>query len=194
LRPVHLSPSRAPLAIGAKLRAARTAQGLTIANVSEATGLTKGFISRMERDESSPSVATLVLVCEVLSIRIETLFAPPEREVVALDDAPLINMGGTHALERLLTPRKEARVQMLRSTLNPGASGGDELRTINCDLEVVHILSGEMAIRFADEEMVLESGDTITIEGREPYSWRSAEDGPTEVIWAIIPAAWSGSS
>lgn len=194
MRPVHLSPSRAPIAIGAKLRAARTAQSLTIDNVSEATGLTKSFISRVERDESSPSVASLVLICEVLSLRIDTLFAPPEREVITLEDAPRINMGGTDAIEKLLTPRKEARVQMLRSSLNPGATGGEELRTMNCDVEVVHILSGEMTVRFADEEMALTAGDTITIEGREPYTWTCTSAGVSDVLWALVPAAWSGSS
>ncbi|MCU1527844.1 MAG: transcription regulator, partial [Frondihabitans sp.] len=134
MRPVRPAPSPTPPLIGAKLRASRSAQGLTIAHVAEATQLTPGFISRIERNETSPSVATLVTICQVLSLSIGSLFEPAEKEVIALDDAPLINMGGDDAVERLLTPRNESRVQLLRSTLAPGATGGAELYTINCDV------------------------------------------------------------
>ena len=68
--------------IGARLRAARQARGLTIAQVAEAAGLTKGFVSRLERDDVSPSVASLVTVCEVLGLRVGELFDPPETAVI----------------------------------------------------------------------------------------------------------------
>jgi transcriptional regulator with XRE-family HTH domain len=194
MRPVHPSPSQGPLAIGAKLRATRTAQGLTMANISEATGLTKGFISRIERDETSPSVATLVTICEVLSLPLGSLFESPENEVITLKDAPLINMGGSKAVEKLLTPRSESRVQVLRSTLSPGATGGAELYTINCDAEVAHVLSGELTIVLTTGDVVLHAGDSMTIAGREPHTWFNRSPGTTEVMWIIVPAAWSGSS
>lgn len=194
MKAVHPAPSLAPLVIGAKLRATRLGQSLTIAQVADATSLTKGFISRIERDETSPSVATLVTICQVLSLPIGSLFEPPENEVIALDDAPLINMGGINAVERLLTPRNEPRVQVLRSTLQPGASGGEALYTINCDLEVLHVLNGEVVLRFARGDVRLTAGDTVTLAGREPHSWANPTAKTAEVIWTIVPAAWSGSS
>lgn len=194
MRPVHPNPSPGALRIGAKLRATRLSQGLTIAHVSEATGLTKGFISRIERDETSPSVATLVTICQVLSLPIGSLFEPPENEVIALRDAPLINLGGTHVLERLLTPRNESRVQVLRSGMEPGASGGDEFYTINCEVEAMHVLSGRVALRFPKGEVVLSEGDTVTLPGREPHSWRNDGETAAEVMWVLVPAAWSGSA
>ncbi|MGO4103849.1 helix-turn-helix domain-containing protein [Leifsonia sp. YAF41] len=194
VRPLRPAPSSEPLAIGAKLRATRLAQGLTIAQVAEATDLTKGFISRIERDETSPSVSTLVTLCQVLSLPVGSLFEPPTNEVIALADAPLINMGGSGAIERLLTPRAEAGVQVLRSTLHPNSSGATELYTINCDVEVVHVLTGELSIRFANQTLNLSAGDTTTIAGREPHTWVNESTAETEVIWTIVPAAWSGSS
>jgi transcriptional regulator with XRE-family HTH domain len=194
MRPVHPTPSGSPLAIGAKLRATRLAQSLTMADVAAASGLSTGFISRVERDETSPSVSTLVTLCQVLSLPLGSLFEPPENEIVALADAPLINMGGVRAVEKLLTPRSEARVQLLRSVLGPGASGGDELYTINCDLEVLHVLRGSLRVRLVSGEIDLVEGDTMTLAGREPHSWDNVSGGETELIWTIVPAAWSGSS
>lgn len=192
-RAVPADPSTSPLAIGARIRNARTAQGLTLAQVAEASGLTKGFLSRLERDDSSPSVATLVQLCQVLSLSIGSLFTEPEIQLISLDQAPRVNFGGSGAEERLLSPRGESRVQILRSTMSPGASGGDDLYTISSDVEVLHVLAGEVTVRFVNRNVRLTGGDSLTLPGREPHSWFAGDDG-AEVIWVIVPAPWSGSS
>lgn len=194
MKPVSPAPSSGPLLIGTKIRATRLAQALTIADVAAASGLSTGFISRVERDETSPSVATLVTLCQVLSLPLGSLFEEPENDVIALADAPRINMGGMRAVERLLTPRSESRVQVLRSLLEPGATGGEELYTINCDVEIVHVITGTLQVRLVGGTVDLKTGDTMTLAGREPHSWDNASDTRTEVIWTIVPAAWSGSA
>lgn len=192
-RPVPPVPSDSPLAIGARIRNARTAQGLTLAQVAEASGLTKGFLSRLERDETSPSVATLVQLCQVLSLTMGSLFAEPEIQHVSLHGAPRVNFGGTGVVERLVSPRSESRVQVIRSSMAPGASGGAELYTISSDVEVLHVLDGSVTARFVDRAVQLAAGDSLTFPGREPHSWEAGDDG-AEVAWIIVPAPWSGAS
>jgi transcriptional regulator with XRE-family HTH domain len=68
MRSVPIAAGTQELRIGARLRDARQRQGLTIDQVAQSTGLTKGFISRIERDMTSPSVSTLVTVCAALSL------------------------------------------------------------------------------------------------------------------------------
>ncbi|HET8560922.1 MAG TPA: helix-turn-helix domain-containing protein [Marmoricola sp.] len=194
MRPVHPAPSPEPLRLGARLRASRTAQGLTLGQLAAATGLSKGFISRVERDETSPSVTSLATLCQVLSLPVGSLFVSPDHEVITLQHAPLINMGGVGALERLITPRHESGVQLLRSQLDGYADGGKELYTINCEVESVHVLSGRLTLRFTSQEATLEQGDTLTFAGREPHSWHNPSTQPAEVLWVLVPAAWSGSA
>ena len=91
-------PSGNPPKMGAKLRATRRAQGLTIEQLADAAGLTKGFVSRVERDETSLSVVTLVTICQVLSLPVGALFDTPSSDVISLASAPLINMGGFGAV------------------------------------------------------------------------------------------------
>ena len=193
MRAVHPTPDPGPFLIGPKLRATRLAQALTIAQLAEATGLSTGFISRLERDETSPSVATLRAVCQVLSLPIGSLFEPPEHEVVRLDEAPHINFGGSLVEERLLTPRSEAGVQLLRSVLQPGASGGGDFYTIACEVEAVHVVSGGMTLRFPARDVELSARDTLTFAGRQPHTWENRTGAISEVLWTIVPAAWSGS-
>ncbi|MFJ4768181.1 helix-turn-helix domain-containing protein [Streptomyces uncialis] len=193
MKALHPTPSADPVRVGARLRACRKDQGLTIEQVAAAAQLTRGFLSRVERDETSPSVNTLVTLCQVLSLPVGSLFEDADTEVVRLTDAPHINMGGHGVLDRMVTPRAQSKVQVLRSRLEPGANGGDDLYTINCDAEVLHVISGEVEVLFTGRAERLAAGDTLTFSGREPHNWRNAGEGPAEVLWTFVPAAWSGS-
>lgn len=194
MRALHPLPSGEPVLVGAKLRTTRQAQGLTIDQVADASGLTKGFLSRVERDVTSPSIATLVAICQVLSLPVGTLFEGIDPEIISVSTAPFINMGGVGAVERLLTPRSESRLQILHSTLAPGSSGGTQLYTINCDVETVHVVRGAVRLLFASSAVTLTEGDTLTFRGSEPHTWENPLELESKILWIIVPAAWSGSS
>jgi transcriptional regulator with XRE-family HTH domain len=195
VKSVPVAPSNGRLRIGARLRAARQRQGLTIDQVAASAQVTKGFISRIERDETSPSVATLVTICEVLSLPIGTLFETPKTDVVRRSDAPRIQLTGAGAEERLLTPRGQARLQVIRSVIEPEGTGGAELYTLNCELEVLHVLKGTIDVVFSSNTQRLGAGDTITFSGREPHSWLNPDRTRTaEVMWVIAPASWDTSA
>lgn len=178
--------------IGGRLRAARQVKGLTIDQVSVATGLSKGFISRVERDITSPSVATLVSICQVLTISVGSLFQGPDVVLVREGEGPRINLGGQHTEEHLHTSRTEPRVQVIHSRIEPGGNGGEELYTINAEIDVVYVLTGRIAVRFASGQVELGPGDTLTLPGSEPHTWNNVGDGVCEVLWILAPAPGSG--
>ncbi len=193
VRAIHLSAGDDPVRIGAKLRSSRVAQGLTLEQLAQASGLTKGFISRVERDDTMPSVPTLVQICHALSLPVGALFEEPDVQHLALDDAPRINMGGIGADERLVTPRAEERVQLLRSSVEPHGTGGEELYTVSCAVESLHVIAGSVEVRFSDRVAELAPGDTLTFPGLTPHTWSAGAEG-AEMVWVLVPAAWSGSS
>ncbi|EWT03617.1 XRE family transcriptional regulator [Intrasporangium oryzae NRRL B-24470] len=195
MRPVPVSPTNGEVRIGARLRAARQASGLTLDQLALAAGLTKGFLSRVERDETSPSVASLITLCQVMSIDVGSLFSAPEAELVSRATAPSINLGGTDVSERLMTPRGQSRLQLIHTTAQPGGTGGSELYTINCELEVLYVLEGEVDLRFSDHTQAMRAGDALTFPGREPHTWtNTSRTEVAELVWVLIPAPWSGSS
>ena len=194
MRPVPVSPTNG-VKFGSKLRAARTANGYTLDQLAQATGLTKGFLSRVERDETSLSVQSLLTICEVMSIDVGFLFSAPDVALVRRDEAPLINLGGTGVKEQLMTPRGQPKLQLVHSTIDPAGSGGDDLYTINCEVEVLYVLKGTVELRFADRVQKLRAGDALTFAGGEPHTWANTSDSrAAEVIWVMVPAPWSGSA
>ena len=186
-----LDPADRHVSIGPRLRAARKAQQLTIDEVARVTGLTKGFLSRVERDVTSLSVSSLITLCDVLSIPVGSLFEEPDVQLVRAGTGARINLGGVETEERLLSPRSEGRVQVIRSVIESGGHGGDELYAVAADVDVLHVLRGHVEVRFSGEEWQLGAGDTLTFSGHEPHTWRVLSESGAEVIWVLVPALWS---
>ncbi|MGO4249303.1 cupin domain-containing protein [Micrococcaceae bacterium Sec5.1] len=189
MKALPVEPSNVPVAIGSRIRAARQAQRLTIEQVADATGLTKGFLSRVERDLTSPSVASLVTLCQVLSVSVGDLFAAPETHLTRRDDGPRISLGGQGIVERLLTARSERRLQILQATIEPRGRGENELYAVDCDVDVLHVVKGRIKLILTNEEYDLEEGDTLSFPGREPHTWVNPTDETVEVLWILVPAA-----
>src|SRR6202161_4374255 len=79
--------------IGAQLKTARLAARKSMAEVADQAGLTKGFVSKLERDLANVSVASLIRLCEALDISVGSLFEASIGEVVRRDAYPPINFG-----------------------------------------------------------------------------------------------------
>lgn len=186
MKTLPVEPTGAAINIGARLRGVRQTQRMTIDQVAELSGLTKGFLSRVERDLTSPSVSTLLRLCEVLSIEVGTLFEVPETKLVRLDQAPRVSLGGDGITEQLVTPRSEKRVQMIRAEIAPKGTGEAELYSVDCELEVLHVIAGRFVLVLPDQRVELEAGDTITFPGREPHSWENESDQIAVVTWTLI--------
>jgi transcriptional regulator with XRE-family HTH domain len=175
--------------IGGRLRATRLARGLTLGQVAAAAGLTEGFVSKLERDHVSPSVASLVAVCEALGLRVGELFEPPTSAIVRAGEGAMINFGGINALEYLLSPGSQTHVEVLHSIVSPQGSGGEELYALDTEIEFVYVLKGRFDIVLGPTTHNLNVGDAMTFRGREPHTWRNPSTSePAEVLWVLSPA------
>lgn len=71
------------MSIGAKLKELRILKGLTQADLADRAELSKGFISQLERDLTSPSIATLMDILQCLGTTIGDFFnETPEEQIV----------------------------------------------------------------------------------------------------------------
>ncbi len=66
--------------IGKKIKTLRLKKGLTQEELGERTDLSKGYISQLERDLSSPSMETFFVILEVLGCTPKQFFDEEERE------------------------------------------------------------------------------------------------------------------
>src|SRR5580704_8246524 len=141
---------------GAQLKAARLAARKSMAEVAEQSGLTKGFVSKLERDLANVSVASLIRLCSALDVSPGSLFQASKGEVVRRDAYPAINFGGTGITEYLLTPSAEKRMQAILSDIEPGGGSGEEPYALPADVEFVFLLAGQLQLTVAGEQVTLE--------------------------------------
>ncbi len=177
--------------IGSRLRAARRQLGLSLEEVADATQLTKGFLSQLERDQTSPSVASLVRICAVLRLRVGELFDPAQTNLVRASDRPRINFGGENVTEFLLSPDTESRIQVIEAVVGPGGSGGDELYTLPAEAEFAHVKRGKLEITVSGETYRLGPGDSMTFSPKDPHSWRNpSSKADAIVLWVMTPSPY----
>ena len=186
-------PGSGAAGIGAQLRAARLAARKSMAQVAEEAGLTKGFLSKLERDLANVSVASLMRLCDALGISVGSLFDPPKGEVVRAGERQPINFGGTPGMrEYLLTPTGERRMQAILSDIEPGGGSGDEAYSLPADVEFVFVLAGALEIVVEGKLVTLAAGDAFTFPAGSAHSFRAA-GSPVQVLWVVSPALPDGT-
>ncbi len=181
-------PSRS-FPIGTRLRHAREASQLSLTEVAERSGLSKGFISRVERDDTSPSVVSLIALCEAVGLTMEMLFKEPRITLIRASDRPQTVMPGEAVSDTLLTAAHEERITVIETIAAPGGSGGEELYSIASDCEVCYVLEGEVEFRVAGRSILLGPGDAVTFDAQAPHTWRNtSHNSGARLVWIIAPA------
>jgi transcriptional regulator with XRE-family HTH domain len=174
--------------VGARVRSLRRERGLTIEQLAAATGLTKGFISQLERDRTAPSLSSIARICDALGVRLSHIFeGEATSALVRRDERPRVETRFPSA-NHLLSSRDEERFQAIESEIAPGAGAGDELYSLPGDVEFVYVLEGSLEMKVGDELYVLEQGDAFTYPLSKPHTWRNTSDTERlRVLWVSVP-------
>src|ERR1700734_3525170 len=110
--------------VGAKLRERRRHLNLTLQEVADRIGVTKGFLSEIERDRAAPSVATLLKLRDALSLSVATLFHSAIPQVVRRQSRVPIPYGGIGMACVLVSPENAHRVIAIHAEFKPGGKSG----------------------------------------------------------------------
>ena len=172
--------------VGARLRELRRRRGLTVEQLAAAAGLTKGFVSQLERDATAPSLSSLARLCAALDVRLAEVFDQPDGNVglVRRGERPRAPWQPDHFL---LSPVSESRLQAIEGVVPPGAGAGDELYTFPGEAEFVYVVRGALSLTVGDETYQLEAGDAVTYPLRTPHTWRNPSDEEAVVLWIAAP-------
>lgn len=176
--------------IGARLRAARMDRGMTIGRVAELTGLTKGFISQVERDKTAGSVASLMAICNALNLHISALFEPPSVYLVRHGERVASKMTGAGVQDFLLSPPASGQVQVIETVIEPGGGSDPQPYRLPVDAECVVVLEGTLEVQIEGRTYQLQVGDALSFRARDPHIWRNpSDDEVARVIWVLSRSA-----
>jgi transcriptional regulator with XRE-family HTH domain len=178
--------------IGASLRTVRRRRGLTLRQVATEAGVTESFLSQVERDIASPSIATLRRIAVALGTSIGVILdeAGPHGQLVRAADRRVVNYPGLSARDEFLTDGTGARLQVILSVVEPGGGTGPEAYAHESDEECLIVLEGRLDLWVGSEQHRLETGDAIRYSSRIPHRNENPGPGSARVLFVITPPSF----
>jgi transcriptional regulator with XRE-family HTH domain len=185
-------PAATELQLGPRIRALRQARNITLRELAGRAGVTESFLSQVEREVTSPSIASVQRIARGLDLSIAELFTEdaPHGRVVRRSERRRIAYPGLGAVDEFLTSGLEGRLQVILSTIEPGGGTGDEAYAHDSDEEVVIVLSGRLELWVADEHHILEAGDTVRYSSRLKHRNRNIGDTTAVVLFCVTPPSF----
>jgi len=173
--------------LGARLRAARTERARSLTETAARAGVSKGFLSQLERGRSGASVATLRRLAAVLEIALPDLLADPDPATDRAAIRPNVSRYHPQAPDRLLTPNGLPGFQVLDSTVPPGGSSAGAVVDPVPTAHLLLIREGTFTVRIDGTPYRLQSGDSLAFASPPDYTWRNEGSGPTRLVWVLAP-------
>jgi transcriptional regulator with XRE-family HTH domain len=178
--------------IGRSLRAARHRRGMTLRAVADLSGVTESFLSQVERDVASPSIATLRRIAAALGTSIGALLdaAGPQGHLVRRADRRVVGYAGLGARDEFLTEGANARLQVIESFIEAGGGTGPEAYAHESDEECLVVLEGSLDLWVGDETFHLEAGDAIRYPSRVAHRNENPGPAPARVLFVLTPPSF----
>jgi transcriptional regulator with XRE-family HTH domain len=167
--------------VGPRLKRIRTERGVTLAELAEATGISKSTLSRLESGQRKPSLELLLPIAQAHQVPVDELVGAPE-----IGD-PRIRM----------TPRRVKRHDGTTQTIipltrQPGAphafkliippNDGPAQPVTHEGYEWMYVLSGRLRVVLGTREIVLSQGEAAEFDTRVPHWFGGADNRPVEVM------------
>ncbi len=167
--------------VGPRLKRLRTQRRVTLATLSEATGISKSTLSRLESGQRRPSLELLLPISQAHQVPLDELVGAPEVGAPEVGD-PRIH----------LTPKRVNGNTVLALTRQPGplqsfkmvlpATRGIPEPCTHEGYEWLYVLSGHLRLILADHDLVLDPGEAAEFNTRLPHWFGSTGEGPVEIL------------
>ncbi len=183
--------------IGERLRGLREQHGLSQRELATRAGLTNGTISLIEKNKTSPSVASLKSLLDVIPISMADFFTPPAcpdphpplhffRADQFVEIAPQAPGPDPHVSLRQLGRSTDHALQVLYETYPAGADTGPGLLT-HAGEEAGIVVRGTIEVTVAGETALLGPGDGYIFDSRLPHRFRNPGAESGVIISACTP-------
>ena len=171
---------------GIRFRRLRQRNGLSLAQVARATGVSIGFLSALERGQMRASIGTLRRIARYYGTNILSFFEPAagNSRVVRPRERKVLETTKGVRMELLAWGNTAMEPHLFR--IKPGGSSGESYT--HEGEEFLHILRGEFEIWLNnDERYLLKPGDSLYFQSSTPHRWRNPGKTESWLLWINTP-------
>lgn len=177
--------------IGNKIKALRVLKGLTQEELADRAELSKGFISQLERDLTSPSIATLVDILQVLGTDLNNFFSDePDEQIVFKDQDYFEKVDNElhNTIEWIIPNAQKNAMEPIRLTLSPGGSTYPDVP--HEGEEFGYVLSGSISIHIGKKTYKAKKGESFYFTPSSSHYISADKKNGASIIWVSTPPSF----
>lgn len=178
--------------LGNKLKQFRANKEMTLQQVADAAGCTAAYVSQVENDKTSPSIASLKRIAAVLDVRIVDFFLDETSDdpvVLEPSQWATVSLPGWKAdIRQMVRMVKHRQMQPFYTVIKP--DGGSRDNYSHQGEEFGLVLEGELTLTVGAETYNVKKGSSFYYSSTLPHSWTNEGKKPCSVVWVVTPPSW----
>lgn len=172
--------------IGYKIKQLRIQKGLTLEELASRSELTKGFLSQLERNLTSPSISTLSDILEALGTSLSDFFKEEKQEQFVFRTKDFyVDEREDHKVNWIVPNTQKNEMEPIMIEIPQGGKsfemephGGEEFG---------YVIEGSIKLIMDSDEFVIHKGETFYLNGKYFHYIKNDKKTTAKVLWVSTP-------
>ena len=175
------------MVIGERIKDLRQALELTQEELADRCELTKGYISQLENDLTSPSIATLIDILSALGTNLKDFFSESENEEkISFNKNEFIEKKTDEYVLNWLVPNAQKNaMEPVHIVLNPNCSTDEDFP--HEGEEFGFVIRGEIYLILGKRRVRVKKGESFYYTANKVHQIINKQDKEAEFIWVSSP-------
>ena len=177
--------------IGKKIKELRVQKGLTQEELADRCELSKGFISQLERDLTSPSISTLVDILQCLGTDLKEFFKDEDDSQVVFkrtDYFEKVDPELKNRIEWIIPNAQKNAMEPIHLILEPGGSTYTDMP--HEGEEFGYVLKGSVIIHIGNRAYKAARGESFYFTSSKKHYIEGNRNTGAELIWVSTPPSF----
>jgi len=172
--------------LGIKIKRLRLQKNLTQEELADRCELTKGYISQLENELTSPSIATLEDILIALGTTPAEFFKDEKDEKVVFTESEYIEkIDKDHKIEWLVPNAQKNEMEPIRITIEPHTVLENDVP--HEGEEFGYVLAGKIYICLGQSAYVVKKGETFYYSSKKVHHLENRSNEKAVVLWIASP-------
>lgn len=164
-------------AVGPRLRALRMSTNITLASLSEATGISVSTLSRLESGQRRPNLELLLPLAKVHQVPLDELVGAPDTGDPRVHLRPIVR----NRMTIIPLTKRPGGIQAYKHILPAGKLGEPDPQ-VHEGYEWLYVLNGKLRMVLGGQDLVLGPGEAAEFDTRVPHWFGRADTNAVEFL------------
>ncbi|MBQ8293365.1 MAG: cupin domain-containing protein [Bacilli bacterium] len=174
------------MTIGTKIKGLRSLCGFTQEELANRCDLTKGYISQLENDLTSPSISTLTDILSALGTNLKTFFSDEdEDDIVFTEEDYFVKEEDHYKITWLVPNSQKNEMEPILFELAPHALSDKDMP--HEGEEFGYVLEGKVTVVYGNKTVVCQKGESFYFATSKDHYLKNNTNKPVKLIWVSSP-------